>query len=367
MYKILIICKNEIPLVYKREKTHGMNEPKINTKLLTLARESRGLSLMELASKIDTSHANINRWEAGSVHINAEYFNRVQKALYYPESFFYQQGEIYPPTFYRRRDKVAAKVLNKLDANLNIYRFNLNQVIKATNYELANLPSLPLEKYETPQKAAQELRKKWKIGRGAIENLAQIIEENNIMLLSIDFETDRVDGHSILTDNRHPVIFTNKSLLGDRQRFTLAYELGHLVMHAFGSAAFGTDLGHEANVFAAEFLMPEKEIRQDFKGKINLALLAELKKKWKVSMQAIFYRACDLGFLDYNQQRYILSQFNQLKIRRREPPELDVPREQYKLVRDLLTQYRIKQKITVANMAAYLHLEQDDFLQRYNY
>src|SRR6185369_4316254 len=108
---------------------------------------------------------------------------------------------------------------------------------------------------------------------------------------------------SMLTDQKQPVIFTNRAMLGDRLRFTLAYELGHLVMHTSGSANLGESIGHEANLFAAEFLMPEKDILPDFKDKhITLQLLAELKKKWKVSMQSLLYRADSLGLIDYNQK-----------------------------------------------------------------
>ena len=66
---------------------------------------------------------------------------------------------------------------------------------------------------------------------------------------------------SILADSKFPVVFSNKRSLGDRQRFTLAYELGHLVMHLQTNPSFTRDISHEANEFAAEFLMPEKDIR----------------------------------------------------------------------------------------------------------
>jgi Zn-dependent peptidase ImmA (M78 family) len=197
-------------------------------------------------------------------------------------------------------------------------------------------------------------------------NLTKLIEDNRILISTFDFGTERVDGRSILTDDKHPVILTNKIQLGDRQRFTLAYELGHLIMHAFHNPSLGTDVGHEANVFAAEFLMPEKDIISDFKTTITLELLAELKKKWKVSMQALLYRACDLNLLTYNQQRYLIAQFNQLKIRRREPPEFDVPREIPTLLRDLVTKYRSKQKMNITEMAAFFNLTESEFMKMYS-
>lgn len=112
--------------------------------------------------------------------------------------------------------------------------------------------------------------------------------------MAFDFGTERVDSRIVLTHSGYPIIVYNKSLLGDRQRFTLAYELGHLVLHSSLSDFGDRDIDHEANLFAAEFLMPANDIRPDFKDGLTIQKLADLKKKWKVSMQALLYRAHDL-------------------------------------------------------------------------
>ena len=70
--------------------------------------------------------------------------------------------------------------------------------------------------------------------------------------------------------------------------------------------------------------MPAKHIIEDFKNGITIPILADLKRKWKVSMIAPLYRADDLGLVTTNQKRYLFQQFNQLKIRRREPIKLDI-------------------------------------------
>ncbi|TRU49829.1 MAG: ImmA/IrrE family metallo-endopeptidase, partial [Microcystis aeruginosa Ma_QC_Ca_00000000_S207] len=327
-----------------------------------LAREARGISQAELADKIGTSQVNINRWESGMFDINSEAFVQIAEVLGFPESFFFQEGEIAPPAFYRKRDKVAKKILDVINANINIYRLQIGNLLQAMQREE---PAIPNYGEITPQEAAQALRKKWKIAKGAIENMTDILEVNGIIVISFDFKTERVDSQSILTENKHPVIFTNKKLLGDRLRFSLAYELGHLVMHAYNRPNFDIDSGHKANLFAAEFLMPAKDILADFKQNITLQTLANLKTKWKVSMQALLYRAADLEHLTPNQKRYLLSQFNDLSIRRREPLELDIAKERPKLLRDLITKYRIRQKMTIKDIAAYFRLREQEFAERY--
>lgn len=337
---------------------------KINTNMFALAREAKGISQVELAEKIGTSQVNINRWETGAFDISKESFIKAAEVLDLPESFFFQEGEFAPPTFYRKRDKVSKKMLDVVDANINLYRLQIGLLIKAAQLETPVVPNLG---ELSPKEAAQALRKKWKVSKGPVDNLTDLLEGHGIILVSFDFETERIDSRSILTDARYPVIFTNKSLLGDRLRFTLAYELGHLVMHAYNRPNFEIDPGHNANLFAAEFLMPEKDILPDYKSGVTLQTLSELKTKWRVSMQSLLYRAADLELLTPNQKRYLLGQFNDMGIRRREPLELDIPKEQPKLLRDLITKYRTRQKMSVKDMAAYFHLHEHEFVKRYTH
>lgn len=335
--------------------------------MITIARESRGLVHVELADKLNVSKPTAWRWENEEFGISNEVIEKLSKTLHYPESFFYQKGEVLPLSLsYRMRNKVASKIISQIEANINIARLNFEQLLSAIKFESTKLPILDVNKYGTPQECAKQLRKLWKIERGAIENLSEILEDHNILLLSMNFDTERVDGRCVMVLDSLPLIVTNKNLLGDRLRFTLAYELGHLLMHLYTSPAYDRDLSHEANLFAAELLMPERDIKGDLQD-LSLPKLGDLKRKWKVSMQSLVYRAADLELLSDNQKRYLLQQFNNQNIRRREPKELDVPIEQYRLVRDLLTNYRTKQKLSVAKMASFLHLEQNDFLERYNF
>jgi Zn-dependent peptidase ImmA (M78 family)/DNA-binding XRE family transcriptional regulator len=343
-----------------------MTEKMINQKMISIARESRGMDNKDLAEKLNVNSSSISRWENEGLPISVEMIKAMLPILNYPESFFYQKGEVLPLSLsYRKRNQVPAKVITHIEANINVSRLNMETLITTMRLSEPKLPVLDVIKYHTPQECAKQLRKLWKIEKGTIENLSDVLEHNKIILLSLDFNTERVDGRSTIALDKYPIIVTNRSLLGDRQRFTLAYELGHLIMHLRTEPKFDRDLSHEANVFAAELLMPEKEIKNDLHD-LSLAKLSDLKRKWKVSMQALLYRASDLECITDNQKNYILKQFNAYNIRRREPKELDIKTEQYKLVRDWLTNYRSKQKLSMPKMAAQLNLNSEDFLTRYN-
>lgn len=334
--------------------------------MIALARESRGIGHKELATKLNITRTTLWRWEGERFAISESQREELASALGYPESFFFQEGEQLPLLLsYRKKDNISAKLINIADANMNIIRLNLSRLFSAISYT-SQIPFIDLKKFGTPQGCAKQLRKLWNVPKGPIENLAELLESHNIPIMPFNFETERIDGRSIVINNNVPLLFINKRLLGDRQRFTLAYQLAYIVIHSRAISAFEKDLSHQANLFAAEFLMPEKDITDDLK-EITLSKLGELKRKWKVSMQSILYRANDLGWITDNQKRYFLQQFNQMGIRRREPLEFDVPTEDCKIIRDLITNYKTKQKFNVKQLANFFDLQQEDFLARYTY
>lgn len=345
-------------------------EIKINPQMVTLARESKGLTQKELADLLGISPGKLCRVEQNDQSFSEDIIDKLTKVLKYPRSFFYQEGEAFLPTSinFRKRVKVAQKLLSPIEANINLYRLNIETLVEKMKLPLANVPVLDIKEYGSPQEAAKQLRKTWKIPKGPVENLLQIVEQHGIFVISFDFGTERVDSRTIMTKDKHPVIVLNKTLFGDRQRFSLAYELGHIFMHAFTMASFDTtrDIGHEANLFAAEFLMPENDIKKDFEGTIDIAKLAELKRKWKVSMQSLLYTATDLGFLSNNQKRYLLEIFHSQKIIRREPVELDIQKEKPLLMRNLITQYKSAHRLSVKDLAEMFCLELEEFIERYS-
>ena len=66
----------------------------------------------------------------------------------------------------------------------------------------------------------------------------------------------------------------------------------------------------EADQFAAEFLMPAAAIRRELTPPITLTLLAKLKPRWKVPLQALIDRAKHLQILTERQVRYLLQQLS---------------------------------------------------------
>ena len=339
----------------------------INPHMIVLAREARGLTQAELADEIGISATNLSKMERADIGISNGLVETISDKTSFPPHFFYQGGDIVPENLnYRKLEVVAQKLITPIHAKVNIVRKHVHFLTMALNIQNAAVPVMEVSEAQTPQMIAAKLRKFWKVETPIIADLTKLIEDYGIVIKSFPFNTDRVDSRSILTDDKFPIIFFNESLLGDRQRFSLAYELGQLIIHTFSIVPLSRSVSHEANAFAAEFLMPAKDIVTDFKDGVTIPLLGELKRKWKVSMISLLYRADDLGLLSPNQKRYLIQQFNQLKIRRREPMELDIAKEQPRLIQRWIADFRSKTKLGVVEMAALLFLNVDEFLELYS-
>lgn len=95
---------------------------------------------------------------------------------------------------------------------------------------------------------------------------------------------------------------------GDRQRMTLAHELGHLVLHSRG-AAHG-DIESDAFRFAGALLLPAHRMDDAFTANPTLRSLAQLKARWGVSIQGLIQRARQLGLIDEYRQTSFYKQLS---------------------------------------------------------
>lgn len=123
-----------------------------------------------------------------------------------------------------------------------------------------------------------------------------------------------------------PMIGVNGAQSSVRQRFTIAHELGHYLLHGFSPSEVHVDHGfkvmlrdsrssegtdeaeREANLFAAELLMPEDLLRAELRDTQHLRiddaevavdeLLVRLAGKYGVSKQAMMFRLANLGYLE---------------------------------------------------------------------
>lgn len=103
-----------------------------------------------------------------------------------------------------------------------------------------------------------------------------------------------------------PLMLCREHSSWERTRFSVAHELGHLVMHRYGSSASRED---EATAFAAELLMPHRQLRREWPTRLTIQSLLPLKLRWGVSIAALIQQGFRHGLVSSDRR---VSLFKQL-------------------------------------------------------
>jgi Zn-dependent peptidase ImmA (M78 family) len=192
-----------------------------------------------------------------------------------------------------------------------------------------------VKKIEDVESLAVGLRKLWILGIDPIENLTQVLEDHGVKVVMLEGEED-FDGLSCWANDKIPVILIKKGLSGDRQRSSLAHELGHLIIHVSPNV----DEEKAAFRFSGAFLVPEEVVYQELGRQRNTIDLGEwvmLKKKYGMSMQQWIYRAKDLSIISESRAAELFRLFRAKGWHRHEPG-YEVPPEKPERFKRLLLQ-----------------------------
>ncbi|WP_198555290.1 XRE family transcriptional regulator [Siphonobacter sp. SORGH_AS_0500] len=334
--------------------------------MIKLAREARGITQQELSQKLNVQQGTLSKIENRMISFEEDYASKIADALGYPINFFAQKNALYPYSiiYFRRSQSLPVKIVQMIEARMNIVRIHIERLLDEVASPEPNLFQWDVSKQGDPELAAQFLREYWRIPKGPIKKLINLIEDHGIIVSSFDFGTDQVDGVSMYTKDRIPIICYNSNLKGDRQRLTIAHELGHLIMH-FGQVLIeAIDYEGDAFRFASEFLVPEAEFVKNY-NKLDLPTLANLKLYWRVSMRAMIYKAESRDLITVNQAKYLWRQMSANHYNKTEPPNLDIPPEEPSLIREIINLYQSELDYTQEEIAKLIYLNIDEFKQQY--
>ncbi|MGD0766317.1 MAG: XRE family transcriptional regulator, partial [Dehalococcoidia bacterium] len=299
----------------------------MNPEMIVVARQSRGLAQGELAELLEVTPSTLSRLESGLRDVSAPMLNRLVVALDYPEDFFRQRDAVLgfgvSAMFHRKRQSIGSRALDRIHAQINIRRWHLSRLLRSVELPDVRIRMVDLDDFTGDiEDVARELRVAWRLPPGPISNVTRAIEGAGGIVIPFPFGTRLIDAISEWPPGMPPLFFINTDLSGDRLRFTLCHELGHLVLHQDWP---NPEMENQANRFAAELLMPEREIRP-YLDNLSLPRLAALKEYWKVAMSALLKRATTLGTITARHARSLWMQMGKAGYQTREP--VDVPIEQ---------------------------------------
>ena len=314
---------------------------------LRSARMSRGLSLRDLQAKIGNkvSAQAIGKYENGDMSPSPEKITMLANALDVSVNFLTDVSPIklravnFRENFLRSKKEeaqVKATIVRYLENYLEI-----EELLRVDTIDWSPPDGSPFLVNDPRdfEWAAFSLRNHWKLGDDPISNFPELLENKGIKVVFYPLP-DSVDGVTCFVEyknaNKIPVILVNKNTTAERQRFSLAHELGHLVLEKVSPPKKDES---NCNRFAGAFLMPEN-ILWDNLGKhrhsISIGEMVSLKKILGVSIMAIPPRCSQLGIIGQSLYRKIWSDFvkrGYTKPPYNEPEKLDQAEQTQRLKR----------------------------------
>lgn len=303
--------------------------------MLALARESRGMTQTALAHVMSDlagepiSQGYVSKAEAGRLAVEGDRLVVYARALGYPPALLQLNAD---PTgigiglvHHRKKAALGAHALRRIHAQLALSRLQTHRLLRAQPADptLHRFEHIAVNDLDTPTEAAQTLRKLWEVPTGPITHLIRMIEDAGGLILVRDLESRDLDAVSQWNGAERPLFLLGAHAPADRFRFSLAHELGHVIMHPEPGATPQQE--RQADEFASEFLMPAADIGGELSSGLDLSRLQALKRRWGVSMAAVARKALTLAAISEWQYRNLMIEMSTLGYRTHEPGA--IPRE----------------------------------------
>ena len=313
---------------------------------LKSARLLRGLTVTALANETGISKQSISLYENNENKPDYERGYKLAAALQVPYEFFLQKDACPTQTAatYFRSLASTSKLSRtsqsiKLEYIAKIYEALLNYI----DFPALNLPDVEFigsendfdeeENHRTLielEQIAADVRALWGIGDGPIDDLQYALESNGIVVTGFDASENKIDAFSqriITSTGEVCIVALNQGEKPEgRIRFDMAHELAHILIHPWSedldciSKEEFKQRETQANIFAGAFLLPRESFSKDIMAHpTDLKYYQWLKKKWKVSIQAMIYRSHQLKIISSNQYQYMMRQISKNGWRHSEP------------------------------------------------
>lgn len=205
----------------------------INGFRIRQVRELRGLTQAELARSIGVTQTVIAYYESGRSEPKEEILNLIALKTGFPPAFFKQSSIVnFPLGSLLFRSRASTTKTEKLEAHryAEVLYEMAEKLVQRIDWRNPIIPRIA----DDPSQAANIARSEMGLSPDTpIENLVNIIEKVGVLVLAIPAPLEGRDAFSGWSGSAipQPVIIIIEQDSGERQRFSIAHELGHLVMH----------------------------------------------------------------------------------------------------------------------------------------
>lgn len=332
----------------------------VNPEMIRMARDARAITQGQLSNALGLTQGALSKIETGLLPFPEERMDKLCRTLRYPPPFFSQAWsyETAPARLYRRRKSVAQGVLAQRGAEMNIVKHQVAALLRSVEPLQRRFPCCEPESFRGGAAAvAIKVRQEMRLPAGPLPNLVQLLEDSGVIIIPFHFGMRQIDACADWIDGQ-PIIFLADHLCPSRQRFTLAHEFAHLVMHQ----RWEDTSDEQADAFAGEFLLPRAEIKSQLLP-MNLKRYMQLKCYWRVSVAALLKQSDLIGVGSGYQRRQMWQLLSARGYRLAEPGENLLPREEPNTLRNLVAMHKSELGYSDDQLAQLLCLTSDEIDQ----
>lgn len=316
---------------------------------IIMACDYNGYSLRQLSQKIGKSPTYLSKIISEDDALTEQIVEQISFESGFPLTFFMQhdgKGFATEELTFRKKGRHSSRMLAKTgteyrllaEASRKLYDMcgigDANKWLDA----IAPTATMSIEDIET---LTQQVRAALHINlSGAIRNMADVLDGLHIVVASLNQEAPdgKTDGvcRPACPYNDTVIGLYTKDKTGDRIRFTLAHEFGHLILHRFRRPLSDDLMEREANRFASAFLFPRDDAMHAISTTTTLKDFMSIKAGWGVSMAALIYRANELGIIDSSRYKALYTHMANRRWLKNEPVAVTI--EQPVLLQQMVAQ-----------------------------
>ncbi len=294
-----------------------------------------GLGQVEFAERVGIATGSVSKLENGQTAVSESLLDVIGRVLNCSPRFLLAPVELVPSSrpWLRAYADAPKRSVDRQLAEAMLVMEVVDLLGLRTIPDIVPTFSGDLSDDDDIEQFAADVRAAAQIDDGeVVGNTIRAAERLGCIVLPMREELGRHLGLSTRS-NLTPVISVSRPsndperhVPGDRQRFTVSHELGHLALHAAlgppQTAEEATRVERQAHLFAGAFLAPGDAILahlSEHGSRVTLTTLAQLKGHWGIAIKSLVVRFRHLGVIDADQARSLYKQISARGWNKQEP------------------------------------------------
>lgn len=269
---------------------------------LRAGRLKAGLTQEGLADRLGITKQAVSKYEHGKMQADSGVLIQLSQVLELKPDYFFRPLRLsLDQVDFRKRASLTGRDLEGIKAGIidQLERYlELEELLNLGGPFENPLAGRVIKNGDDVEAAVLFLLEQWNLGINPLPNVLGMLEDTSIKVAEMELD-GRFDGLSAFLEGDIPVIVLNRSFDPIRKRFTALHELGHLMLH-FGPGLSDKEKERLCSRFAGAMLLPKPAALSELgkrRAHVSLNELIPIKESYGISVQAIMYRAGDLGIL----------------------------------------------------------------------